>query len=87
MEMIKPIVQNYRPQDLLIDAIVGTEYWANEPSPMKIGDIVKLRCGGPKWLVVDFDNKGHCTISRKNTKNQIIESDIPQGCIYRVSGL
>ena len=57
---------------------------AREP-PLRIGDIVRLNSGSPRWLIVDLDGQGNVTVSWRADDGEIQEHTLPELCVHRTS--
>lgn len=59
---------------------------SREP-PLRIGDVVRLNSGSPRWLLVDMDGGGNVTVSWRDEKGVVHEHTLPELCVHRVSPL
>lgn len=59
---------------------------SREPS-LRVGDVVRLNSGSPKWLLVDLDGLGNVTVAWRDESGVVQEHTLPESCIHRVSVL
>jgi uncharacterized protein YodC (DUF2158 family) len=59
---------------------------SREP-PLRIGDVVRLNSGSPRWLIVDMDAAGNVTVAWRDEEGEVQEHVLPEPCVHRVSPL
>jgi uncharacterized protein YodC (DUF2158 family) len=55
--------------------------------PLRIGNVVMLNSGGPRMMIVDFDNLGNVCVSWRESTGATLELVIAGVCVHRVSPL
>lgn len=58
---------------------------SREP-PLRIGDVVRLNSGSPRWLIVDTDGE-NVTVAWYDEEGEVQEESIPEPCVHRIHPL